>query len=139
MFRLEIIDHDSLQTPRINILVLNRRQFDGTISRVEIAAHRVSPRHPGKTAELQQLFEIRVIDGGGQTVVFDADGCGLADNLTDHATGPHHPDHTQRLMRHTDVSAGREQIFDIARIEAAIRQRVAATTVHAFSVLPPSQ
>ena len=71
-----------------------------------------------------QLVEVFFVHAAGCRVVTPTYGRGHSDHFAHHAGGPHYADRTQGHVGDADVAPGHEQVFDVTRIEAAVRDRV---------------
>ncbi len=79
--------------------------------------------------QIDQLFQIAIVNVAWRAFVNHANTGGLADTFAHHAARLHHSRRAQCFVSHADVAAGHEQVFDVATVEASIGHRVAVAAV----------
>ena len=71
-----------------------------------------------------QVVEIRNVNVARQTVTFLANRRGHSDDFPHHPAGSHHPHRPERDVRHADIAPRHQEVFDVARVKATVRNRV---------------
>ena len=131
-----IVDHKSLQFIGVKSgrWSVRASQFHGIVGDCDSVVDGFSTRFTGQFQQVDEFFEVAVVDVSGITFVQHANAGSAADDFSHHTTRFHHTSRAKNLMSDADVSSGHKQIFDVATVEASVGNGVAITAVNALSV-----